>query len=86
MDLSKQSKINRDSVEAALWTSEGLLEDLEECRARIAAAMAVWPETQRTLKPALKKQDAILKQLSKLKQELEVIWKQGHKRKWKINK
>lgn len=86
MDLSKQAKTRRDSVETALWTSEGMLEDLEECRTRIAAAMAVWPETARTLKPALKKQDAILKQFSNLKKELEVIWKQGHKRKWKINK
>jgi hypothetical protein len=83
MDLSKTAKTRRDSVEAALWTSEGLLDDLEECRIRINAAMAVWPETQSTLKPALKKQDAILKQFSKLKKELEDLWQQGHKKKWK---
>lgn len=83
MDLSKTAKTRRDQVEAALWTSEQLLDDLEECRTRINAAMAVWPETQSTLKPVLKKQEVILKQFNKLKQELESLWQQGHKRKWK---
>jgi hypothetical protein len=83
VDLSKKAKSRRDAVEAPLLSVEKILHDLEESRTRIDAAMTVWPETRRTLQPALSKQDAMAMKLVDLKKELSCLWEQGHKSKWK---
>jgi exonuclease VII small subunit len=83
MDLSKSSKNNRDRVEEPLFLIEQILDDLEECGTRIDAAMAVWPETARTLQPARRKQQAAEKRLAALKEKLAALWKQGYRNKWK---
>jgi len=83
MDLSKQAKTRRDSVEAPLWAVEKLLDDVEKSRARIEAAIAVWPETQSTLQPALSMQEAIARELTELQEKLSCLWEQGFASKWK---
>ena len=83
MDLSKSAKTRRDAVEEPLFLVEKLLDELEESRTRIDAAMKVWPETRRTLQPALSKQDSVSKRLRKLQEELTFLWKQGFAAKWK---
>jgi exonuclease VII small subunit len=82
MDLSKRAKKIRDRAEEPLWDLEELLHDLEECQTRLDAAIKVWPETTSTLKPALKKQNALAKKLIGLQGKLSGTWKQGHKSKW----
>jgi len=47
------------------------------------AAMKVWSETSRTLKPALHKQDAVLNELEALHTKLSALWEMGFARKWK---
>lgn len=83
MDLSKQAKTRRDRVEAPLFRTEKLLDDLDEIRRRIDAAMKVWNETTSTLAPALGKIDAVARQLEELKKELACLWEQGRAGKWK---
>lgn len=83
MDLSKEQKKKRDSVEAALFPLEKILEDLAECQVRVDATMKVWPETVRTLKPAQMKQAALLKELHELQAKLEQLWQRGFEKKWK---
>lgn len=83
MDLSKIAKKKRDRVEDPLRLSEQLLDKLEECRTRLDAAIKVWPETKRTLQPALDKQNAIVQELEELHRKLAELWKQGAAAKWK---
>ena len=42
MDLSKSAKTRRDAVEDPLFLTEQLIDDLEEVRTRMDAAMKVW--------------------------------------------
>ena len=83
MDLSKTAKKKRDAVESPLFDVEQALHDLEEIRMRIDAAVKVWPETGRTLKPALKKHEQLQEQLDALKESLSALWDAGFARKWK---
>lgn len=83
MDLSKTAKKKRDQVEEPLFLLEKLLDELEECRTRIDATMKVWPETSRTLRPALSKQDLVSKRLKELQAKLSFLWKRGFATKWK---
>lgn len=83
MDLSKTAKRNRDMVEEPLFLTGKLIDDLEEVRTRVDAAMKVWNETERTLKPALHKLDAHLKELDELKKKLALLWQQGAAKMWK---
>lgn len=82
MDLSKRAKSRRNDIEEPLFQLEKLLDDLEECRTRIDAAIAVWPETKSTLRPALKKQSAIAKEMTELKRQLSKLWQRGYLNKW----
>ena len=83
MDLSTQAKKRRDLVEAPLWRVSKLIDVIEEVRTRIDAAVKVWPEIGRTLHPALRIIDAVLKELTSLKQELSALWQAGFEMKWK---
>ena len=83
MDLSKKAKTRRDAVEDPLLLTEKLIDDLEEVRTRVDAAMKVWHETSRTLHPALTKLDAQLKDVNELHAKLAILWKQGAARMWK---
>lgn len=83
MDLSKKAKTRRDAVELPLIDLEKLLDEIEECRTRIDATIRVWPETARTLKPALGKQDSIAKRLKVLQTALSGLWDRGYAKKWK---
>lgn len=84
MDLSKTAKKNRDLVEDPLWRISRIIDTLDEIRTRAGAAIAVWPETQRTLQPALTKLDLIIEDLHALKEALSLLWQQGFDVKWKI--
>lgn len=83
MDLSKNAKSNRDSVELPLLKANILLEKLELSRTRINAAIKVWPDTKRTLQPALDAHDEIIRQVTELHEDLSQLWKQGHETHWK---
>ena len=83
MDLSKKQKSKRDAVEIPLLHVEKLLDLLEETRTRTGAAIKVWPETKRTLEPALQKQEAIEKELEELREKLQELWQHGFVKKWK---
>lgn len=85
MDLSKAAKKRRDQVEDPLFLASHLVDDLEECRVRINATMAVWTETSRTLEPALGKLDEIQEEMAALKKKLAFLWKRGCKSKWNVD-
>lgn len=83
MNLSKDAKTRRDGVEEPLWQINDLLDKLELSRDRIDAVIKVWPDTKRTLRPALELQDEVIKDMAELKVKLSELWKQGHERHWK---
>lgn len=83
MDLSKTAKQNRDAVETPLFQLENAIHYLEEIRTRINAALAVWPEVGRTLKPAMAKLDAVMTSLYALQESLSHLWNEGFEKKWK---
>ena len=83
MDLSNDAKNRRNDVEEPLWQINDLLEKLELSRTRIDAAMQVWPDTKRTLRPALDLHDEIVKDIETLKDKLSQLWKDGYDKHWK---
>jgi len=83
MDLSKKQKNRRDAVEAPLFQLEKMLDLLEEIHTRTDAAVKVWPETERTLGPALRRQETMEKELDALREKLQELWQFGFTRKWK---
>jgi chromosome segregation ATPase len=83
MDLSKSQKTRRNAVEDPLFRTEQLLDELEETETRIDAAMQVWPETKRTLQPALNRLKQYKTNVASLQKELALLWKHGAASKWK---
>lgn len=83
MDLSKKQKTRRDTVEAALFRVEKLIDQLEEAQTRTDAATRVWTETSRTLQPAVKRLKDVRGELKELQDELSALWKAGFEVKWK---
>ncbi len=83
MDLSKKAKTRRDAVEEPLFCAAFEIERLDEVRKRIDAAIKVWPETQRTLSPALSTLDEMLGEFENLRKALSLLWHAGAEAKWK---
>lgn len=83
MRLSSTAKQKRDAVEQPLFQLEKLIDCLEEIRTRVNAALSVWPEIGRTLKPATAKLDEVIASLYELKKSLSDLWDRGFQAKWK---
>jgi len=71
-------------VELPQLQNEKILEALEEIGTRLNATMKAWPETRRTLEPALKRLLEVESKHEDLHENLRFLWHQGFARKWKV--
>jgi hypothetical protein len=70
-------------VEDPLFRIANLIDAIEGIRTRVDAAMKVWPEISRTVKPALDQVDQIISDLKALKEALSLLWQHGFEVNWK---